>query len=143
MPFSASQKEDQMMTIYDVNRVSPYCIPGLKHNGAKRPDSVTKLPERIVHMVCEELGVDPKDATESLTRKAEIILARHIIMYLLKKHTPLTYLAIGSMFKGRRVGGKKDHTTVIHAVESIKNRMDTEENIFRLVNEFSSRVWAL
>jgi chromosomal replication initiator protein len=54
------------------------------------------------------------------TRKKEVALARQIAMFLAKKLTKHSLKTIGLHFGGR------DHTTVIHAVETIESLIKTE-----------------
>jgi chromosomal replication initiator protein len=55
----------------------------------------------------------PDDMLRARTRKKEVALARQIAMFLTKKLTKHSLKTIGLHFGGR------DHTTVIHAVETI------------------------
>jgi chromosomal replication initiator protein len=57
----------------------------------------------------------PDDMMRAKTRKKEVALARQIAMYLSKKLTKHSLKTIGLHFGGR------DHTTVIHAIETIEN----------------------
>ncbi len=50
-------------------------------------------------------------------RQANIVLARHIAMYILKTNYGLSYKKIGSLFSGR------DHSTVISGCERIENEL--------------------
>jgi len=52
---------------------------------------------------------------KSRCRLKSITLARHVAMYLMKKYTDLSLIDIGFFFK------RKDHSTVIHAIEKIEN----------------------
>ncbi|MCU0426735.1 MAG: chromosomal replication initiator protein DnaA [Candidatus Kapabacteria bacterium] len=54
------------------------------------------------------------------TRKQEVVLARQTAMYILKQHTQLSLKSIGSHFGGR------DHTTVIHSCNMVKNYLETD-----------------
>jgi chromosomal replication initiation ATPase DnaA len=49
------------------------------------------------------------------SRQRHIVDARHIVYYMLKKYTGLTLLQIGQLI------GSKDHTTVIHGIEKVRN----------------------
>jgi chromosomal replication initiator protein len=69
--------------------------------------------EDIQKIVCEYFGI-PDDLLRAKTRKKEIALARQIAMYVAKKATSSSLKTIGLHFGGR------DHTTVIHAVETIE-----------------------
>lgn len=54
------------------------------------------------------------------TRKQEVVVARQTAMYIIKQHTQLSLKSIGSHFGGR------DHTTVIHSCQMVKNYLDTD-----------------
>ena len=58
------------------------------------------------------------------TRKREIVQARQITMYLAKAFTKNSLKTIGEHFGGR------DHTTVIHSCQTVKDLMDTD-TVFR------------
>ncbi|TBR19295.1 MAG: chromosomal replication initiator protein DnaA [Chitinophagaceae bacterium] len=79
--------------------------------------------ETIQKLVCEFFDVT-YDKLLQKTRKREIVQARQITMYLSKAFTKNSLKTIGDHFGGR------DHTTVIHSCQTVKNLMDTE-NIFR------------
>ena len=56
-----------------------------------------------------------KDVVFQKTRRKEIVRPRQIIMYFLREDFNISYPAIGQKLGGR------DHTTVIHSYEKIKN----------------------
>ena len=63
-------------------------------------------------------------------RDQEIVLCRYLIMYFIKLHTPYSLKKIGSFFVGKK-GGVKDHSTVIHAIQTIKDHNDTNKDFNR------------
>jgi chromosomal replication initiator protein len=79
--------------------------------------------ETIQKMVCEYFDV-PYDKLLQKTRKREIVQARQITMYLAKAFTKNSLKTIGEHFGGR------DHTTVIHSCQTVKDLMDTD-GLFR------------
>jgi chromosomal replication initiator protein len=56
-----------------------------------------------------------------------LVNARQIAMYVIRELTDLSYPAIAREFGGR------DHTTVIHAVEKIRNLMGERRQIYEQV----------
>ena len=58
------------------------------------------------------------------TRRREIVRTRQIIMYLLREDYSVSYPLIG-----QKLGGK-DHTTVIHSYEKVKNELKTNPTIY-------------
>lgn len=77
-------------------------------------------PEYILEVVCDQFNISPDDVC-SKKRNAEIVLPRQIIMYLCRKYTDAPQIKIALLC------GKKDHTTVIHAEEKIKELIDMDE----------------
>ncbi len=56
-------------------------------------------------------------------RTANIVLARHIAMYILKNKYGLSYKKIGSLFSNR------DHSTIISGCEKIEHELKTNEEV--------------
>lgn len=54
------------------------------------------------------------------TRKKEVVKPRQVIMYILREDFNISYPSIGDKLGGR------DHTTVMHSYEKIKNDMKTD-----------------
>ena len=65
-----------------------------------------------------------KEKMKDKIRKKEIVIARQVAMYFSKDFTNHSLKSIGNHFGGR------DHSTVIHAVQSVNDMIDTD-NIFR------------
>jgi chromosomal replication initiator protein len=79
--------------------------------------------DTIQKMVCDYFDV-PYDKLLQKTRKREIVQARQITMFLSKAFTKNSLKTIGEHFGGR------DHTTVIHSCQTVKDLMDTD-NLFK------------
>ncbi|MBD0332262.1 MAG: chromosomal replication initiator protein DnaA [Chitinophagaceae bacterium] len=79
--------------------------------------------DTIQKMVCEYFDV-PYEKLLQKTRKREIVQARQITMFLAKAFTKNSLKTIGEHFGGR------DHTTVIHSCQTVKDLMDTD-GVFR------------
>jgi hypothetical protein len=78
-------------------------------------------PEVIIQMAAKYYSVS-WDQIISKSRKSEYVRARQVTMYLLSGFSQLTLKEIG-----RRIGGR-DHTTVIHSRENVKDLMSSDEN---------------
>ena len=85
----------------------------------------------IVKAVCKRYNVKLKDVN-SKSRKQGIVLARQLAMFLSHKYTTLPYSQIGHLI------GRKDHSTVLHACNTISNRITTDKNFRREVEEMES-----
>lgn len=75
----------------------------------------------VVEKVARYFDIDPSSIYEK-TRRKEVVKPRQLIMYILREDFQVSYPAIGQKMGGR------DHTTVIHSCEKIKNQLkeDTE-----------------
>jgi chromosomal replication initiator protein len=74
--------------------------------------------KEIVKIVSDYYNVEENFIYEK-TRKKEIVKPRQIIMYLLREDMNISYPSIGEKLGGR------DHTTVIHSCEKIKEDIKT------------------
>lgn len=74
------------------------------------------------------------DQLKSKTRKREIVQARQISMYFAKQLTKASLKNIGMHFGGR------DHSTVIHACQTVNDLIDTDKKFRSDVDELSKRI---
>lgn len=89
--------------------------------------------DNIQKMVCEYYDIT-YDKLQAKTRKREIVQARQISMFLAKQYTKNSLKTIGDHFGGR------DHTTVIHSCQTVKDLMDTDPLIREQVKELQQKV---
>ena len=67
-------------------------------------------------------------------RKKEIVIARQVAMYFSKDFTNNSLKSIGFHFGGR------DHSTVIHAVQSVNDMIDTDSVFKNNIEEINKRI---
>ncbi|MDG2342047.1 MAG: chromosomal replication initiator protein DnaA [Cytophagales bacterium] len=67
-------------------------------------------------------------------RKKEIVIARQVAMYFSKDFTNNSLKSIGFHFGGR------DHSTVIHAVQSVNDMIDTDSIFKKSIKEINRRI---
>lgn len=72
----------------------------------------------VVEKVARYYDIDQASIYEK-TRRKEVVKPRQIIMYILREDFQVSYPAIG-----KKLGGR-DHTTVIHSCEKIKEELKT------------------
>lgn len=89
--------------------------------------------ETITKVVCDHLGI-AENKIRDKTRKKEIVLARQIAMYLAKDLTLSSLKTIGLHFGGR------DHSTVIHACNSIEDYKRKDPSFQNIVDEIRNKV---
>jgi len=89
--------------------------------------------EEIQRVVCEHLGI-PEDLIRAKTRKQEIVMARQIAMFLSKELTNSSLKTIGLHFGGR------DHSTVIHAYQTVEDGMNSDSRQKQLVEQIRLKI---
>ena len=79
-------------------------------------------PENVTLSVASHFKI-PADDLVGASRKANIVLARQILIYLLRKDLGLPLVRIGVLVGGR------DHSTIIHSIKKLKNLIETDRNL--------------
>ncbi len=69
-------------------------------------------PIKVISVVAKYFDFKNKELLGS-SRKADLVVARHIAMYILRENLGIQHAKVGEIMGGR------DHTTVMHAVEKI------------------------
>ena len=89
--------------------------------------------ESIQSVVCDYLGI-PEDLVRARTRKREVVQARQVAMFFSKEITNHSLKRIGLHFGGR------DHSTVIHAVRSVEDQVDTDPSFREMVTAIRKKL---
>ena len=79
-------------------------------------------PRKVLSQTAKEFSFKVRDLCGK-SRQKELVSARHIAMYLLRKDLNLPLMKIGELL------GNRDHSTVIHAIEKINQEFTTNETI--------------
>jgi chromosomal replication initiator protein len=90
-------------------------------------------PELILEETAKMFGW-PVDDLCGKSRRRPLVTARQIGMYVMRELTDLSYPRIAETFGGR------DHTTVMYAVDKIKQQMTERHQTFDQVNELIARI---
>lgn len=102
--------------------------------------------QSIVQDIDSEVGIDyiqkfvadyfgvTVDSLKAKTRKREIVVARQVAMYFAKEYTNLSLKSIGYHF------GNRDHSTVIHALTSVSDLMDTDRKFNSTMQELTKKL---
>jgi len=88
--------------------------------GSTRRKRIT--PELIIQAVSEHYGVELKALT-GRGRSRNIVVPRHVAMYLLREETESSLVDIGNMLGGR------DHTTVMYGYEKIADEINVDNRL--------------
>jgi len=87
----------------------------------------------IMKFVSEYFGVTIEQMKDK-TRKREIVVARQVSMYFAKEYTNMSLKSIGSNF------GNRDHSTVIHAIQSVNDLMDTDKKFNSTMQDLIKKI---
>ncbi|MBC6408854.1 MAG: chromosomal replication initiator protein DnaA [Ekhidna sp.] len=105
-----------------------------------------RVLKNIVKEIDSEVGIDyiqktvsdyfrvSQDDLKAKTRKKEIVIARQVAMYFSKDYTNHSLKSIGYYFGGR------DHSTVIHALQSVSDMLDTDARFRYSVDELKKKL---
>jgi len=77
----------------------------------------------IFNKTCEALNVDLEAASQP-SRQRDLVDARQLAMYVSKKLTKDPLRLIGFHI------GRKDHSTVLHAIKHVRNLREAKDKIF-------------
>ena len=89
--------------------------------------------ESIQQLVAQHFNLTP-ELLIGRTRKQEVAQARHVAMFLVKRFTRNPLKMIGLHF------GNRDHTTVIHAVQTVENRCKADRSFALTVESLSDSI---
>lgn len=85
-------------------------------------------PELFLQSVADHFGIDVPSLMGS-SRKKQVAVARQIVMYLLVTETELSLQQVGSLL------GDRDHTTIMHGRDRIRELIETDATIRLAVME--------
>ncbi|MBI2010261.1 MAG: chromosomal replication initiator protein DnaA [Candidatus Chisholmbacteria bacterium] len=92
-------------------------------------------PLEVIDQVATFFSFKPA-ALKGKRRTKDLVKARHVAMYLLRKDLEVGLEEIGRVFGGR------DHTTVMHAVDKITNLIPQSERLRRELEGVTRKVFA-
>ncbi len=99
---------------------------------ARRSTPIISI-EMIQRTVAKRLGVE-EELLRHKTRKQEVVLARQMAMYLCKELTHHSLKSIGFHFGGR------DHSTVIHAIQTVQEDMKLQPLLATRMDELRKQI---
>ncbi|MBD5542137.1 MAG: chromosomal replication initiator protein DnaA [Lachnospiraceae bacterium] len=90
-------------------------------------------PSFIIKVVADHFGISPDDIV-SKKRNSEFVIPRQICMYMIREYTAT------SLESTAKILNKKDHTTVIHGINKIKEEMDKNTDIKNKVEIIKKKI---
>ncbi|MEK7505464.1 MAG: chromosomal replication initiator protein DnaA [Patescibacteria group bacterium] len=92
-----------------------------------KPKKIVSIKD-VVRLIAEFYNTDESSIYEK-TRKKVVVKPRQIIMYILREDFKISYPTIGEKLGGR------DHTTVIHSCEKIKEDLKSDINLVQEIEQ--------
>ena len=97
-----------------------YEIKNLVKDSAKPKKNIA--PKDVIKIIADFYNIEEENIYRK-TRKKEIIKPRQVAMYILREDFNISYPSIGEKLGGR------DHATIIHSCEKIKNELKTNTSL--------------
>ncbi len=95
--------------------------------------SIDSIVEKTFDKICEKYKVSIQDLTGK-RRQANIVIARHVSIYIFDQLTDLSSVEIARYFS-------QDHSTILSAIKNVEKKIevspDFEEEITRLIREIT------
>lgn len=113
--------KNNILTVLDVK--------ALIRNNIKSKKTVSI--NEIVKSICDYYQIE-ESIIYSKTRRKDVVYPRQVIMYLLREEYNISYPSIGDKLGGR------DHTTVIHSYEKIKNELKSNAHLIKEIEDLRS-----
>ena len=95
--------------------------------------NTTITPEMIVDHVSRYYNISKEDIY-SAKRKAEILIARQVAMYITREMTDTSLSIIGDEFGG------KNHSTVLHSIKVIEDKLETDSKFNQIIHEMMENI---
>lgn len=99
----------------------------------KKSNEYIPTPDAIIDYICKFYNLEDQTIRGQL-RQREAVNGRQIAMYLIRRMTNLSLVDIGREFGGR------DHTTVLHSIEKVEQRMKKEPSFAETVKEITTNI---
>jgi chromosomal replication initiator protein len=90
--------------------------------------------ERICRMAAETYNVAYMDLMKKKSRQQSILLPRQVAMYLARELTTISFSDIGRSFNNMH------HSTVMNAIDSVKNRMQKDQDFHKQVQSLLNSI---
>ena len=92
----------------------------------------------VLEKICEEVGrnfgFSADEIRLSKSRRADISLARHIAIYIVRNLTNLSMVEIGKEF------GNRHYTTVVYTIQNITEQMKTNNDIKETIEDIIKNI---
>ena len=118
-----SQLKGKVLTIQE--------IKNLIKNNAKPKKSISA--KDVIKKVADFYNIKENSIYEK-TRRKEVVKLLQVIMYILREDFSISYPAIGEKLGGR------DHTTVIHSCEKVRNELKVDNTLSQELSQIRTLI---
>ena len=99
----------------------------------KKSNEYIPSAEVITEYICKYYNMDTS-VLYSQSRSRDVVNARNIAMYLIRRMTNLSLVDIGKKFGGR------DHSTVLHSLDNVEQKMRSDPAFAEVVKEITTNI---
>ena len=99
----------------------------------KKSNEYIPSAEVITEYICKYYNMDAS-VLYSQSRSRDVVNARNIAMYLIRRMTNLSLVDIGKKFGGR------DHSTVLHSLDNVEQKMRSDPAFAEVVKEITTNI---
>jgi chromosomal replication initiation ATPase DnaA len=122
--------DEELLELSKLSNLINLRIEALLRNNKSFDDKVIDF---IMDIISQGENIN-KTLIISPSRKREIVVARMLSQYFIKKYTSLSLKNIGLIFGGR------DHSTIIHAVSTINDGLDVKQKELINFESYDTRI---
>ncbi len=115
------------------NAVDEQAVSRAVQDMLKKSNEYVPTPSAIITYICKYYSLD-EDVLRGQSRGREIVNARQIAMYLIRRMTSLSLADIGHEF------GDRDHTTVLHSLDKVEKQMRSNPAFAEVVKEITANI---
>ena len=115
---SAMSQEDILRAIRDMIKKNNEYIP---------------TAQAVVNYICSTYHID-EDVLRGQSRGREVVTARQIAMYLMRRMICMNLVDIGKEF------GDRDHTTVLHSLDKVEKQMRSDPAFAEIVKQITTNI---
>ena len=115
------------------NEVDEQAVSRAVRDMLKKSNEYIPSAEAITDYICTYYNMDPT-MLYSQSRSRDVVNARNIAMYLIRRMTDLSLVDIGKTFGGR------DHSTVLHSLDNVEKKMRSDPAFAEVVKEITTNI---
>ena len=99
----------------------------------KKSNDFAPTPSIIVGYICSYFHVD-EETLRGQSRSRDVVAARQIAMYLIRRMTSMSLNDIGKEF------GDRDHSTILHSLDKVESTMRSDPAFAETVKEITTNI---